>query len=222
MHQRSELEQVRTLAEMQTIRDIFTNDHAAYRNAEVLRRKGIAKVIIEEYLPLLLLIQNIPGARRASLTSESNPGPDAVLLFDDESEATVQITSAGENKTTAQQRELLSNGQVVFANQGTNRDPRTGKIKQTGRMLTTRTGYTQAAIDEVVSAIERKAQTDRSDTDLLLINMHRSEVTMTEEWQEQMRLAVSARTNVPYESIYVATAKTCFCVLAKRIERACN
>jgi hypothetical protein len=219
MHQRSELEQLRTLAEMQTIRDMFTNDHAAYPSTEVLRRTGISKVMIEEYLPLLLLVQNIPGVRLASLTRESNPGPDAILLFDDGSQATVQITCAGENEITALQRELLNDGQVVFANQATNRNPTTREITQTGRILTTRTANTHAAIDEVRSAIEKKTRTYRSGTKLLLINMHRSEGTMTEEWQEQLRVAVSTRADVPYGSIYVATAKTCFCVLSKRIER---
>jgi hypothetical protein len=216
MHQRSELEQFRTPAEMQTIRDTFTNNHAAYPSTEVLRRTGISKVMIEEYLPLLLLVQNIPRVRLASLTRESNPGPDAVLLFDDGSQATVQITSAGENKTTALQRELLRNGKVVFENQPTNRNPRTHEITQTGRVLVTRTGYTQAAIDEVLSAIERKTLTDRSDTNVLLIKMHRSEVTMTEEWREQLRVAVFARPDLRYESIYVVIDNTCFCVLAKR------
>jgi hypothetical protein len=186
----------------------------------VRRRTGISKVVIEEYLPLLLLAQNIPGVRSARLTTDSNPGPDAVLLFDDGSQAMVQITCAGENEITALQRELLNDGQVVFANQATNRNRRTREITQTGRILTTRTANTHAAIDEVLSTIERKTRTYWSGTKLLLINMHRSEITMTGEWQEQLRVAVSTRTDVPYESIYVATAKTCFCVLAKGIESA--
>lgn len=213
MHQRSELEQLRTLAEMQTIVDIFANYHAEYPSVEVRRRRGISKVvkvIVEEYLPLLLLAKNIPGVISARLNADSNPGPDAVLHFDGGNQMTVQITCAGESESTALQRELLNDGQAVFATQTTSRDRTTCKIRQTGRSLTTRTANTLAAIKEVLSAIEKKKDNYLEDTKLLLINMHRSEITLLEDWREQLHVQVSALTDMPYERIYVSTAHTCF------------
>lgn len=210
MHQRSELEQFHTLAEMQTIVDTFTNDHAEYPSAEVRRSRGIPKVMAEEYFPLLLLARNIPSVISARLTTKSNPGPDAVLLLDGGYQQTVQITCVGKNKSTALQRELLNDGQVVFATQAANRDSRTRKITQTGRSITTRTASTLTAIEEVLFAIKKKNDKYRTDTKLLLINMHRSETTLLVGWREMLRIKVSALANTPYEKIYVATANNCF------------
>jgi hypothetical protein len=164
----------------------------------------------EEYIPLFLLAQNLPGFKSASLTAVSHPGPDAVLLFDDESKVTIQITCAGENEITAYQRELLNDGQFVCANQSASRSGETGKITQSGRVLTTRAKNTQVAIGEVLLAIEKKKKKYRVGTQFLLISIRRSEITMTKDWQQQLLVAVSALTAFPYERIYVATAHTCF------------
>ena len=208
MHRRSELEQPRTLAEMQAIIDTFANDLAEYPSTKVRRRTGVAKIVIEEYYPLLLLAQSLSGFKSASLTADSHPGPDAVLQFDNGSQATVQITCAGEDESTALQRELLNGGQTVFANQSVNR--KTDEITQSGRVLTTRTKNTLAAIDEVLSAIKRKKKKYRPGTQILLISIRRSEITMTKDWQQQLLVRVSALTDLPYERIYVATVHTCF------------
>lgn len=210
MHHRSALEQPRTLVEMQAVINTFANDPAEYSSTVVLRRKGVAKIMIEEYLPLFLLAKSLTGFQSASLTVDSHPGPDAVLLFNDGSHATVQITCAGENEGTALQRELLEGGQIVYANQSAKRIRETGKVTQSGRMLTTRIANTRAAINEVLSAIEKKTHKYRTATQFLLISIHRSEITMTEDWQKQLLATVCALTDLPYERTYVATHHICF------------
>ena len=61
MHLRSELEQPCTLAEMQAIIDRFANDCDDYPSPQVRLRTGVAKIVIEEYLPLFRLAQILPG-----------------------------------------------------------------------------------------------------------------------------------------------------------------
>ena len=79
MHLRSELEQPRALEEMQAIIDTFANDRDEYPSPQVRLRTGVAKIVIEEYLPLFRLAQTLPGFKSASLTADSYPGPDANL-----------------------------------------------------------------------------------------------------------------------------------------------
>lgn len=210
MHQRSELEQPCTLAEMQMVIDTFEKDFSEYLSTEVRHRIGVTKIVIEEYLPLFLMAQSLPGFKSARLTADSHQGPDAILLFDDESQATIQITCAGEDECTALQRELLDNGQIVFANQSVNRVRKTGEISQSGRILTTRNSNTLAAIDEVLSAIEKKTHKYRVDTLFLLIGVRRTERSMMKDWRQRLLAAVSALTDSPYERIYVVIDHTCF------------
>lgn len=210
MHQRSELEQPRTLAKMKAVIDTFANDNAQYSNTEVRRRTGVAKIVIEEYLPLFLLAQSLPGFKSAYLTPDSHPGPDAVLLFNDGSHATVQITCAGEDESTALQRQLLDDAQLVFANQSFRRNRITRKINQSGRVLTTRAVNTSTLIFEVLSALRRKTHQYRAGTQFLLISIRRPEITMTKDWQQQVCGAVTALMDLSYEHIYVSTAHICF------------
>ena len=210
MHSRSELEQPRTLEEMQAIIDTFANNHDEYSNSQVRLRKGVAGLVIEEYIPLFRLAETLPGFKSASLTAHSHPGPDANLLFEDGSRKTVQITCAGENGNTALQRELLNDGQIVFANQSLNRKPNSREIAKSGRILTTRTANTNALIVEVMSAIAMKEKKYRAGTDYLLITIRRSAITLANNWQQQLTASVSATPASRYERIYVATAHTCF------------
>lgn len=210
MHQRSELEQPRSLAEMQMVIDAFVNDREEYPNAKVHSRTGVIKTIIEEYLPLFSLAKCLPDVTSASLTPDSNPGPDALLVFRNGRKVTVQITCAGENESTALQRELLSDGQAVFANQAATRNRRTGQITQTGRVLTTRAANTNSMIEEVMSAIENKIRKFRQGTDILLISLRGSETIMSDDWRKQLLSQVFVLADVPYESIYVTIKNTCF------------
>lgn len=210
MHSRSELEQPRTLEEMQSIIDTFANNNDEYSNSQVRLRTGVAGPLIEEYMPLFRLAESLPGFNSASLTAASHPGPDANLLFEDGSQKTVQITCAGDDKSTALQRELLNDRQIVFANQSFKRKRKSREIVKSGRLLTSHTANTDAVIDEVMLAIEKKEKKYRAGTDYLLISIRRSEITMTKDWQQQLTTAVSALPTSSYERIYVATAHTCF------------
>lgn len=210
MHNRSELEKCRTLEEMQEIINTFEDNYSEYPTKEVLYRTGVAKDIIEEYIPLFLLVKNLQYVKFACLASESNPGPDALILFEDGSQASVQITCAGENKKTSLQRKLLKDGQIVFPNQLIFRDGNEDEIIKNGRVLTTPDKNTTLAILEILHAIDKKTEKYREGTQYLLISLSRAEITMTKDWKQKLCSVLSKITNLPYDRIYVATNKTCF------------
>lgn len=142
MHQRSELETARTLLEMRDIMNLFENSYGRYPHLNVRRRTGIAKVVIEEYIPLFRLAEILPGFRSAYLTASSYSGPDAIISFNGGSQSTVQITCAGEDESSALKRELLDSRQIVFGNQKVERCRQTRDVAISGWALTTRAANT--------------------------------------------------------------------------------
>lgn len=192
---------------MAKVLEAFSNDTTTYSHAVVHRRVGIAKTLIEEYQPLLLLARHL-NAAGAHLMPESHEGPDGVV-FPDGSQSTVQITAAGENYSAALQREVMSTGRAIFPNRHARRDRQTCEIVETGRASTTREANTAAAVDEIVSAIRAKIRAYREGTELLLVATRRSAIAMTADWRERLDASVLALDISPYRNVYVADSKTC-------------
>lgn len=208
MHTRLSLEVPQTLDDMREIIASIEND-GEYPSSELRRRRGVAKDLVEEYIPLYWLARAIPDVRSGYLTPASTSGPDALLAFADDSNWAIQITCAGENKATALQRELLNNREVVFANQVPQRDRATHNITQTGRVLTTKKANADAAVTEILAAIKRKTRKYRSGTDTLLVSIRGSEITMAMGWKQQLLLQISALNDIPYERVYIVGNNTC-------------
>ena len=98
---------------MRALLEAFFTDRAAFSDSVVHRRRGLAKDMIEEYAPLYRLARELEGFKTARLTTDSFPGPDALVQFVDGSEVAIQITTAGETESTALHRETLSRGEPL-------------------------------------------------------------------------------------------------------------
>ncbi len=78
------------------ITDEFRADFTAYPHEDVRMRRGICKVLLEEYCPLVNLAQQIRCVRDVCLTSESNQGPDAEVRRWLRNTLQIQITCANQ------------------------------------------------------------------------------------------------------------------------------
>jgi hypothetical protein len=69
---RNVLERVVFVRQAKKILDAFFNDTEAYPDVEFLQRKGICKILAEEYSPLVSLAQHLTGAVAVRLLPQGN------------------------------------------------------------------------------------------------------------------------------------------------------
>ena len=111
---RKVLEKPTPLRQAIIILNDFLENYETYPIEDFLKRKGICKVLAEEYLPLVSLAQGLENVKSINLTTYSNNGPDAEISFLDRKIATVQITCAHEGKGHALFREkILLKGSAI-------------------------------------------------------------------------------------------------------------
>lgn len=208
MLQRTDLEVARTGQEMRTLLDSVAKDTVTYPDKDVHLRRGILKVLLEEYEPLAILATTMACVSSARLLDQSNAGPDAVVSFVGptiDQQLRVQITVADQGHQEALSRELISQGQMVFYNRAKHRDPndRT-KIHEYGPVLTTPRARAERHAQRITEAFQRKVEKYRNGTDALVIHV-RGNVQSTHDfdWPTWVEEAISHSTNNPYRWVFL-------------------
>jgi len=183
--------------------DVF-HDRETYPDSKFHKRKDLLKAILEEYWPLTQLLKCFGEKAKGRLTEHSNTGPDAVV-HDEEIQYFVQITCADQSYKEALNREILSEGQLVFPEQNKVRDKKNNKIISEGRFLTTRKAKLKSQVLEVEAAINKKVRNFHNGTDYLLVytNIHLSDMDIDYSWQEDLREKINNIQNMPYKKIYI-------------------
>lgn len=207
--ERTKLEEFKTLHEMHELLAYFSSHREEFPDEHVHLRRGIAKVLLEEYAPLLMLAQHL-GAAGAKLTASAYEGPDGYLYFEDGAEAAVQVTCAGESDQTAYKRELLASGRLVFDSQRVERVSVSKAFRVSGRVLSTKDRGTSLAVEEIRLALQKKCKNFKEGTSILLIHSRRNELTMSADWTAQVHAAMSHLSEVPYRAVFVCTRKSIF------------
>jgi hypothetical protein len=163
---RSELEQWHTLKEMEgVIKDFFDTTP---RNGAFARRVGLGKDMAEEYVPLCILLRNLPSISHARLSPKSHGGPDADLRSRSGQERSIQITLAGASDQTYFNRQAALLRKPFFPSQKKTYNKRTGSLTASGRVLQAPAGVVRDCAGALVKAVENK-QHDYSGTDYLLV-----------------------------------------------------
>ena len=150
--QRADLERLRSPRSMRRILSRFGNDRQMYPD-EVVHRRGssdrIVKTILEEYHPLAALAGHLRCVRGARLTPESNEGPDAEIWLWPRRRIAVQITCVDQSgKVPLQRTTELACGKIA------------------GRGLGSAEGGTNARIQRIRRAIEKKSTARRDKTEV--------------------------------------------------------
>ncbi len=197
---------------MRALLSSFSHDRATYPNEDVYKRKGVVKFLLEEYEPLLTLVENLEEVETANLTRESNRGPDALITFASGRKLSIQITVANESKLTAYGREQLIRSGAAPVGFKECRDKREKGGKELGRALRTREGRLREQVTEVLKAIkkkatkaiERKAKGTWPKTDVLLVWTEIRRFETSYQWREELTTQFKSLGAVPYPSVYVA------------------
>jgi hypothetical protein len=166
---RNMLEQQLSLRNAKTVLTSFCNDREAYPDSNVHLRKGICKILIEEYGPLVRLAKEQILVRDLRLFPEANQGPDGEIRFWFRRSARIQIVCSNQGYSRALVREILAKGFAVFPNQNRQRDKSTGNVVSSGRILKTPTADIEMRIRRILKAIDAKEKKFYSETDTLLI-----------------------------------------------------
>jgi len=167
--ERMALEDAVSVRRAKGVVDSFCNDRVTYPDEDVHSKRGVCKILAEEYCPLVRLAQGYCCVRNVRLLPESNSGPDGEIRFWWRCSSKVQITCANEGYDRALMRELLGHGGIVFPHQSRHRDKVSGVVVSTGRALTSPTTDVQARVERILKAIERKESKYYPSTDILLV-----------------------------------------------------
>jgi hypothetical protein len=210
MLQRSELETSRSPSQIQDLIDAVATDRETYPDEDVHQRRGILKVLLEEYLPLSILATNLPGVASARLLVQSNAGPDAVVELSHPGfppELRVQITVADQDHQEALARELISQGKMVFRNTVKRRSASNrAVIEARGHVLTTPRARAQKRAEVIVAAYTRKVQKYRPATDALLIHVSGA-VPPTSDfcWSSHVKQTLEQSGSNPYKWVFATS-----------------
>jgi len=167
--ERATLEKPTPLNRAICILNEFLYDPKTYSDNDFYFRKGICKVLAEEYLPLVRLAQGLIGVRNIHLLSNSNPGPDAKISFWWRKVAPVQITCANEDYDRALMREQMLSGKSVLPQQKRKRDKVTGSIVTEGDGTFALSADVQFRIDRIFKAITSKECNYYTSTEILIV-----------------------------------------------------
>jgi hypothetical protein len=187
-------------------RDMFNHEgisrkSAIYSDREVQHRIGVIKDLVEEYVPLIQLARTLPNFISKRLAPPSCAGPDALLLMSDGSEIDVQITTDGENYSTALQCEILACKEIIFPNQSACRDKAKNNVQTKGRILTTKFAITKNMISAVIFAFEKKRGSYRDGSHVLLISTSLPTITLVNNWQELLISSIRLKEITPYDAV---------------------
>lgn len=197
--------------EANEIIDSFFNDRNAYLDQDFYLRKGvckdIAKLIIEEYAPLVKLAEDLEREYVAEaslrLFQEGNEGPDGEILFSSViPSCKVQITCAGEGYNRALIREQFANKECVFPNQSRERDKVSKKVVASGGKWEFSPKLFQKRFNRIIDAIRRKETNYYEDTDTLLVVEDPAKFKYLCGLHEKIREAIQNGPDSSYERIY--------------------
>lgn len=207
MHQleRKALENPISLHQANEVVESFCNDRAAYPDADVHLKRGVSKILAEEYCPLVRLAQELWCVRSVRLLPEANAGPDGEIRFWWHPSSKVQITCAHEGHSRALMREQLLSEGVVFQNQTRKRDKASGQVVSTGRVLTTPAADLQTRIDRILKTIEAKETKYYPGTDTLLVEEDLANFRHLKKGGLHKKVCEAVRKGLgsPYGRIYV-------------------
>lgn len=203
---RADLETPRTPNEMKEVLDQFSADRITYPDRDVHLRKGIIKVLLEEYDPLHILARAFGNECRAWLTHPSNQGPDSLIQLKSGREFAVQITVANQSHENALGRERLSQGQHTFPASKKERNSQSGEIKESGRILATREGWLRGQVQDLVNSIENKNTKFYDGTDILLVStrIRLDDSCIEYSWRDDLTDKVQKLCKLRYLGVYVA------------------
>ena len=153
---RSDLEKAVSLHQANCILNTFYNDRTIYSYDDINLKKGICKILIEEYCPLVNLANSLFLVRRVRLYQEGNAGPDGEIKFWYKPSYKVQITCSSEGNNRALMREQLSDDKIVFPAQKRKRDKKTRKVLSNGRILSTPDEDIKNYFVRIICAIKKR------------------------------------------------------------------
>lgn len=208
MTSRRDFETPRTPAEMKSLVVAIAEDRESIADRDYHRRRGIVKVLVEEYALLQALAEHTAPDCQAYLTPVSHQGPDGVIVLSSEESLTVQITVADQCHQVAMGRERLSEGNVTFPASERVRNLRTGAIDERGRILTTRKARLQEQVTVIATAVKLKNDNFHEGTDILLVgaSIFLSDGDLDYNWEEDVRARIAALGS-PYPRICIDTGK---------------
>jgi hypothetical protein len=201
---RDTLESPLPLRQAEYLLNEFFNDHNLYPDDEFYMRKGICKVLADEFHPLVRLAQSFWGVRSVFLLPQSNPGPDAKITFWWRKAAMVQITCSTEDYNNALEREQLFYKGSLLLHQQWKRDKKTRSIVPNGKYAFEPSVDVQVRVDRILKAIYEKERKYYSGTAILLIHEDSANLEYLQEGRlhEQVRDRVSTSKSL-YRRIYV-------------------
>jgi hypothetical protein len=196
---RQELEKPTPLDEATLMVDSFLNDTTSYPDEDVRLRRGICKVLAEEYMPLVLLAKVLPNVESVRLFPASNQGPDGELRFSNQSAWKVQITCSHEGYQRALMREQLQQNGVAIGGQRS-RDT-SGSIICNPSVLPPNEEV-EARLNRIRSAVQAKECNFHKDTDTLIVLEANARHLQRYKLHERVVEALCGRPS-NYERIYM-------------------
>jgi len=200
---REALEKSVSLDEAGDVVNSFCGDRVTYSSKDVHLKKGVCKVLLEEYFPLLRLAETLPGVRSVRLLPKANPGPDGEIKFWYSSPSKVQIICAYEDYSRRLMREQLAEGEIVFPNQRQDRDKLTGKAMGIGRILVAGHSPVQVRLERILRAIRIKEEKFYPGTDTLLVGEESAKFEHLKDLHRRVCEEVRRNGLSRYERIYV-------------------
>ncbi len=165
---RQELEKPTSLDKAQILIDELLNNRVLNPDSDLLSRRGINKVLVEEYRPLLFLAKTVTGAEYIRLFPDSNKGADGEIILGEGKSWNVQITCSYESYQHALMREqLLDEG---IAHQGNrHRDIDSGQVVNESHGARPMDQDTMLRKERILNAIKAKEDKYHEGTNTLLV-----------------------------------------------------
>jgi hypothetical protein len=203
--ERKALEKAVSLREAKGLVDSFCNDRITYPDGDVHSKRGVCKILAEEYCPLVRLAQEYWCVRSVRLFPVANPGPDAEIRFWWRCSSKVQIICANEGYNRALMREQLRHGDIVFPHQSRRRDKVSKKVVNTGSVLMTPAADVQSRVNRIFKAIDAKKQKYYSGTDTLFVQEDTADFKHLKEGSLHRKVCEAVRKDLesPYRRIYI-------------------
>jgi hypothetical protein len=187
---RSDLERPRTPHYMKELLRSFAEDGESYPSQDRHLRRGLVKVLLEEYRLLCAFACHV-SVRTAWLTPESNKGPDGYVELESGEKLAVQITVADQSDEEARKRKILSQSESVS----------NGFMREEVFLRRPR--------QDIADAIKNKiGEKFHPGTDVLLVGtMIPVKAAFTDSsWIEDMLEQIGGVEKIPYSRVYVVNS----------------
>jgi hypothetical protein len=198
---RADLEKPASIRKAHEFEQQFCDRNGEFSDEDIYRKAGVAKVLAEEYLPLLNLAKTLKLVRSIRLFPQSNQGPDGEIRFWWRFPSKVQITCSAENYEAALKREQLSNMEPVFSRQTRCRE--SGRITATGRAFMAPEEDLKQRLTRILAAIDQKNANYYSGTDTLLVLDELANFQHLRELHEHVRRFLGRPQVSNYKKIFV-------------------